>query len=241
MSAPYHDWHNFYLSIRDNQLYTFIFRYFSVYDNMIANSLPSFFQVEWGLYNDMEEINFTPELIQELAPIFHHLLSLVGKPTVLFLDLMIENGDLRGAFNELFNIVLEHQDPDFLPCFGGEILRSELFSNFHQRAHSFLFQSERSTVETLVSVYSFMHPFYDVMPLDLQLDHHSIQAYLVNIEAEANAPYNPDPWYHHPQFFGPPEPEPIYPPGWNWDDLDDPEVLPMASLIADLSVSPRGR
>ena len=162
---------------------------------MIGSRLPSFFQVEWDLYEEMEGLHFTPQLIHDLAPVFRHLLSLIGKPTAIFMDLFTEKEDLRAAFHEIFNMVLENQHPDYLPCFGGDILRSELFSSFNHRAHSFLFQSERSTVETLVSVYSLMHPFYDVMPLDLQLDHHTLQAYLINIELETSAPYDPDPWY----------------------------------------------
>ena len=243
-SAPLPLWDVFYSSTRGNQLKELFFRFFSVFNNLLVNHLPFFYEEEFELINRMAELDYDSLAVHEYAPFIHHLLLLIGWEVVYFIDLLLWHPHARAFFRAALHLVYENQDPRMIPCNSSLLNRAELFMDPFDRASSHFFNSERSIVETVIYIYSLPSPFYDDRPFNVHLDTHSLQLFYENKEREEADDSEEEPFNSHPTFYLPFY-TPSYPPDWgSWDNVvtvAPPKVPMMISHFANLSFHRKGR
>ena len=188
VSAPHHLWDESYSLTRDDWNKRAIFNFFSLFNSVFINRYPRFHHEELYVYSDFESIDCSLLSVPGCAPLLHSLLSFINPHSCIFLDLLVEKPEMRAFLQAVFQWIRDNQDPDFLPCYGANFPRSELFLDTHDRASSFLFHAERPLVETLVYFYQLRSPFYDETPDDA-FDYDLLQALQMNLELEDASDY----------------------------------------------------
>ena len=243
-SAPYSLWDDFYPSTRDNQHKVLFFRFFSVFNNILVNHLPFFYEEELDLINRMVELDYDSLAVYEYAPFIQHLILLVGREVVYFIDLLLWHPRARAFFRAALHLVYENHHPRMISCNSALLLRADLFLDPFDRASSHFFNSERSILETLVYMYSLPSPFYDDRPFNVHLDTHSLQLFFENKEREEAVDSEEEPFNSHPIFYLPFY-TPSYPPDWgSWDDVTTvvpPEIPMVTSRFANWSFQHKSR